>query len=353
MSQTLEQIRVKFTNNIIQIEKHIEYIESFFLATFKMNNDLNQLSPTFYRDQTIDNICSNTSVIKEEIETYIHSLQTKLDLIPIKEHNPNDPSYEDDTPDGDILLYLSTEIHKGISSKEKLFSEAMSILESLCITKGDLIGGERLIQLYENPTELNNLIDIAINDYNVRRATGLQNTISFIKHSSQALDLFDPNNHLNIYRQGFIQVMAFFDCCVFELVESCMENDLFNWISYFSNQSIKTHEMAKHGSLVNFQSELIKSILKNCYVKDLIKIIIEKDKNIFIHNGQDIQKIILEKISRRNAHIHHNGNADNIYLKDHNIYSFSENDYLLIDKTYFNETKCFTTKIVENIANKR
>lgn len=323
MSQKLNGIRDKYRANLTQIKEYIRYIESYFLSTIKMNAHLDEVSPTFFENQTIDNICTNLVQIRAEMITHSNSLQSEIDSIQILEDVDDQTTLRDSTPDGDVLLYLVSEIHKGNSDKDKLFSDVMSFLEVMCITKGDLIGGGRFHELYDQPKYVKRLIDIAFNDENIRKYSSLQKEILQISNSIKALDLFDSTNHMNIYRQSFIQEMAFFDSCVFEIAKICMEDNFFDWLLVFANKNLKTHDIAKYSSFDDFQSAYIQETLKACYVKDIIHILHDKDKAIFELNGQDIYSEIREAINRRNVHIHHNGEADEMYIGEFNVFSAS------------------------------
>ena len=267
----------------------------------------------------------------------------------IPELNP-DVEPMDATAEGDLLLYLISEIKKGVTDKESLFSSAISILEVMCITKGSLIHGDQFYVLYDDHARVRALIDIAFYfkikmDYeeNEKIIDSITSTIDFLR-------LFDPRNHINLYKQSFIQVMAYFDSCVFQLFQIALKHSLFDWLDYFDNKTLKTHDIAKYSSFDELKENLIETLLKSCYVKDLLEILRKKESLLFKTNGIDIFPIIREEINRRNVHIHSNGIADKQYIESYNIHSKSVGDYLAIDITYCHEVIDHTNNVIKAIA---
>lgn len=112
----------------------------------------------------------------------------------------------------------------------------------------------------------------------------------------------------------------------------------------------KTHDLAKYGSFSDFQSAHIQQILKSCYVKDLLKILHDKNKTAFEFSGQDIFPNIGEAINRRNIHIHHDGIVDTMYVSEFNIFSESLGSYLQIGKDYLESVLAITKQIINSLA---
>lgn len=351
MTQRLIAIQEDYKRNIANIEKYIQYIESHFLESMKSNKDIANISPTFYVNQNINNVCVNVALITKEMKEYIDQLYVQLNSIIWNEISKEDPTPEDATPDGDILNWLVCETYQDEHSQETLLKKTMGLVEIMCITKGPLVDGDRYYELYEKPDEVKRLIDIAINISNKKRYYEIRNNIRTIEGFVQALDLFNSANHLNIYRQSFIQILAYFDSCIFKIMQICLEKDFFNWITAFDNASIKRYDMAQYKSFLEFQSAQIYSMLKTRYVKDLLKSINTKNKSLFEVNGKNIFSSLCEMINRRNIHIHHDGIVDEKYLSEFNIYTFEKDMYLEISKEYLQEAITNTENVITNISN--
>lgn len=351
MTQRLIAIQEDYKRNLANIEKSILYIESHFLESMKTNKNIASISPTFYANQTINNVCVNVSRITKEMKGYIDQLYVQLDSIIWNEISEGDPTPEDATPDGDILNWLVRETYQGEYSKELLLRKTMGHVEFMSITKGPFINGERYHELYEKTDEVKRLIEIAINISNKRRYYEIQDNIRIVENFVQALDLFNSANHLNIYRQSFIQIMAYFDSCIFKIMQICLEKDFFNWLKSFENTTIKRYDLAQYKSFLEFQSAQINSMLKACYAKELLKIINAKEKNLFKIGEKNIFSSLCEMINRRNIHIHHDGIVDEKYLSEFNIYTFEKDMYLEISKEYLQEAITNTENVTTNISN--
>lgn len=350
MSQNLEQIRDKYLSDLSQVKDYIQYLESFFLSAIKDNASFVEYSKILFADSTIDTVFLENALIRDEIESFVRVKQSAANMLPFKSRREDLSIPGEDTPEGEVLKYLCEQIRTGIYQQKKLFEVAHSYIEFLCITKGELMGGECFHEMYDSEEKVMSLIDIAREYEGSKQYEKMQQSILSACNSQKALSLFDLDNQLNIYRQCFIQAMAYFDSCIFDILECCMEEEFFAWLPHFENKSIKTHEMAEHGSFDAFQSSHIQSVLKNCYVKDLLTILNTKDVEIFMIDGINRFSVIMEMINRRNIHIHRNGIVDDAYLKKFNIYGASLGNYLRIDKPYLFDMFDVTTEIVKYIA---
>ena len=350
MSDTLLDIRDKYLRDTTEIKDYVRYLENFFITFFRMDNNLQEISPILFSDPVAKNICDNNGAIQNEMYAYFQKVQNEINELDIKEKVPGEPSSEDPNPKGDLLLFLISEIRKGNKDKKLLLHTANSIVEGLCVTKGPLQGGGDYYFLYDNPSEIEKLVDIAIEDEKRRKYNSLHAEKTYVGTSIKALESFDPSNQHNMYKQNFIQIMAYFDSCIFDMVKACMKKDFFEWLSRFENVNIKTHDMSSAGTFEDFKTNHIESTLKKCYVKDLLNILHEKSKGIFEIDGNDIYSKLQEMIGRRNVHIHHNGIADQAYIDKFNIYGFTLGAYLQISKDYFENTVRLTSQIIAAIA---
>lgn len=350
MSNSLQDIRDKYLHDVAYIGEYVQYLEQYFLASIRMIANLNAVTPTFSVNPIISNLCDNNVVIKTEMLGYLQSIEEEMQSLNVKVKAPNEPSWEDPTPAGDMILYLLTEIQKGESDQEKLLKNAQSQIEAMCIIKGDIEGFEDYLFLNDDPSRIRVLVDIATEEFKRRKLRSLNTESSYLGMSAKSLELFDASNQINLYKQNFIQVMAYFDSCIFDLVRFCMGESFFEWLAYFDNVNIKTHDMAACSTFNSFKETQIEAFLKKCYVKDLLNILHSKFSGIFTINGDDVYPVLQEMIGRRNVHIHHNGIADQMYLENFNLFGVSRGDYLEISKGYFDNAITTTTQVVTSIA---
>ncbi len=154
MVNNLNDIRDKYLSDIAQIKNYISYLESFFVFSIAMTKNLGEISPTFSMHPNINNLCDNNAVIRNEMAGYIDKIHKEMNELDIKELNPEDPTSDDSTPQGDILLYLCMEIRKGNRNKQGLIQIAQTVVEAMCIAKGEIEGFEEYSFLYDHPTEI-------------------------------------------------------------------------------------------------------------------------------------------------------------------------------------------------------
>ncbi len=348
---SINDISSKYIVSLDVINNYMKSVKNLITHLCNTRSDIISKLPILYTSILNDNIVEKYQDIVNEICELKDKLEKNINDISENDYD-NCVSADDPTADGDLMLYFCYEIEKGNTNREDLYKKSQAILETLCVTKGPLIHGERFYDLYDNSEDVYKLIDIALNDNLKKRKIELKKDYEIIQQIDKSLELFDIKNMMNIFRQCFIQVMAYFDCCVFELLECVMQNDFFYWLDKFKNTTIKTHEMAEFKTFDEFRNNQIREMLKNCYVKDLLSVLYQIDKNLFIDNGKDIYCEIQELIGRRNVHIHNNGIADQAYISKYNLYKKIEGDYLEINEDIVAKVQNITTLIVNNIAKK-
>lgn len=349
MPNNLQDIRDKYLHDVSYIKDHVQYLEDYFLAVLRLMGNINEVSPTFSATQTINNLCQNNRVIQNEFSEYLHYLNSEMLSLNVVEKQPNDPSGEDPSVEGDVICFLCGSIYKGQNDPEKLFREAQLQVEVISMMKGDLVGFEDYLFLNEHPERIRQLVHIALEESTRRHYESLSAEKGHIHMTAKSLELFDAMNQINMYRQNFIQVMAYFDSCIFDMVRLCMRQNFFEWLLSFDNVNVKTHELASYNDFDTFREAHIESALKKCYVKDLLKIIHCKFNGVFTIDGNDIYPIVQEMLGRRNVHIHHNGIADQMYIENFNIFGASQGDYLRITKEYFDRAMEITKQIITAI----
>lgn len=345
-----KDIKNKFNNDMDAINKYMETVKLLLFSLCKANDDLIAELPILYRSIDSGRLLNNCDKIYVEIEYLRRKINNEIEEWAGGSVKDDDISFNDSTADGDLLLHFYTEIAKGNKNRDELFKSGQSILEALCITKGPLIHGDRFYELYDNSELVYHLIDIALNHSLYEEKVKLKKKLEIINQIEKAIGLFDLNTLMNIYRQCFIQIMSYFDNCVFELMKVYIRNDYFYWLDKFKNTSIKTHEMARFSSFEEFRDAHIEEMLKSCYVRDLLSIIHGIDSTIFKENGVDVYKEIQEAIGRRNVHIHNNGIVDKAYIDGFNIYGLQKGDFLTVDENTVHRIQVLTQMIINNMS---
>ncbi|WP_027701026.1 hypothetical protein [Metaclostridioides mangenotii] len=100
-------------------------------------------------------------------------------------------------------------------------------------------------------------------------------------------------------------------------------------------QKIDYSEIIIYDTMEDFKRAKVEEHIEDIALTKMVKII---DKmNSFITNINSY-KGLLEMISRRNIHIHRGGICDEKYFEtaEGNIYNISLNEYISIDKNYYN-----------------
>ena len=129
-----------------------------------------------------------------------------------------------------------------------------------------------------------------------------------------------------------------------------MDQKFFEWLTCFDNVNVKTHEIAACATFDSFKEIQIETLLKKCYVKDLLYILHNKFGSLFDIDGKDTYPILQEMIGRRNVHVHNNGIVDQMYLEKFNLYGATQGEYLKINKEYFDNATTLTMKVVTSIS---
>lgn len=350
MNNTLNDLRDKYLHDVTYISDYVQYLETFFLASIRMIDNLESVTPTLFSNPMITNLCENNAIIDREMMQHLDHLAAQMRGLNIKERKPEDPCGEDATPEGDVIFSLIADIRKGEHNPEILFQNAQTSVTAMSMMKGDCVGFEGYNYLYDNPSRIRKLVEIAIEEENRRKFKSLSAEKSYISMSVKSLELFDTTNQINLYKQNFIQIMAYFDSCIFDMVRLCIKEKFFQWLSFFDNVNIKTHDIAASSNFDSFKDAQTEAFLKKCYVKDLLNILHSNFSGVFTINGTDVYPVLQEMIGRRNVHIHHNGIVDEMYLTKFNIYGVVSGAYLEITKNYFDNAVELTKQIVTSIA---
>ncbi len=180
---SLKDIQNNYSNSIMNINDYFLHVVNLFSSLCDVKQDLIKFLPTLYSSRTGNDISQNYDKIKIEILSYQDSINKEIQKmkLEIKQDVDATNSPYDATADRDFLSYLNMQIEKGQTDREVRFKESESILETLCITKGPTIHGERFYALYDNRDEVYKLIDIALNN-------GIEEKILRLNKDNASLD---------------------------------------------------------------------------------------------------------------------------------------------------------------------
>ncbi|MCQ4922174.1 hypothetical protein NE686_03700 [Tissierella carlieri] len=163
--------------------------------------------------------------------------------------------------------------------------------------------------------------------------------------------IFDYNNTINVYRQSFILVTTAFDAVIFDISRQIFKDNFFECMDKFNyEKNFKLKEIVAFGNFHNFRDSTIENALKGKYISDVLSVIYEYDKDIFIVDNVDVYEEVMEIISRRNIHIHKRGIVDQRYFEksNGNKYEYSIGEYAFIDSNYYNNTYNLLRKLILN-----
>ena len=348
---SLEDIGNKYLKDMTETSKYMESVKQMFLSlcyTFDGHDEL----PVLLQAILTYDFTTNYQSLVNELTSLQETIQKRIMELGESENSNSGLSPFDGSMEGDLLLCIHIEISKGNRDREALFQACQGIIEAWNFTKGSLIYGDEVAQLSDNKDLVYSLIDVSLKDASYREKVMLQKRLISLSKLIICLELFDTQASVNVYRQSFIQTMAFFDTCIFDLFRTCMKKDYFSWLKYFKNSTIKTQEMSERSSFEDFLNWHIDELLRGCYVKDLLNILKCIDPTIFDDNGKDTFAEVQETIARRNAHLHNNGIVDGVYTSNFNIYNLQEGDYLAIDSAWVEKVQKLTQNVVNNIVTK-
>jgi hypothetical protein len=132
--------------------------------------------------------------------------------------------------------------------------------------------------------------------------------------------------------------MTAFDAYIKEYGKEVFLNNFDKFIKEINKeeQKIKYSEIIKYNTIEDFKRAKVEEHIEDIALTKMVKSI--DNINSFIvsinsYNG------LLEMISRRNIHIHRGGICDKKYFEtaEGNIYNIGLNEYISIDKNYYNE----------------
>ncbi len=329
--------------------------ESIILSAVRDNSNeyLRGIIPSF---NSIEDAQSN-------LEAVVNALENRLDILKYEYSNRDYKEIPDKyinidqrSEMGEFIALILEHISNGETDKNKIAENIRPDLEALCIIKGDLYYGECFVNMYDDEKSLLEVIDVCINIHDNNEIYNIEKSIDLTEYYIKLFEWINIKNSINIYRQSFIQLIAMFDTIVFECYKIKFNNDFFEGLKYFKEGSIKYSELANYQDFETFKNDTIESKLRNCYLKDLLNIARNKNKNLFMVDGIDNYTQFREMINCRNCHIHNNGIVDNAYMgvnnnESFNIFNYNLGDYLGIDKKYFQRTYNMCKTFLYNFVN--
>lgn len=345
IQEELQKKHKRFQEEAEAIKSQVEFIEESVILETVREKRAYLASNLMESNQLDSDIFSQSSEVitklSERKETLIQQLnESEYFEIPERFHGIDGRSDE-----GETIQFIFDMIENGEKDSQEIKKQLMIQLEAMCIINGENIGGDFYLDLYDHPQKISEYIDVCLKLNHNYKIESIRDSIKHIEHHTKLINLVNPQNAINIYRQAFIQLVAIFDAIMFEIFQIRFNTDFFNWLKFFKDGSVKYSEIASYSNFNEFQSFTINDKLKACYLKDLLIIVRNNFKDAFIINSEDCYCNFREMINRRNCHIHNNGIVDNSYLGldnpsqgGFNIFNCISGDYLYIDKDYFNKS---------------
>lgn len=350
--ESLNEIQNRFIEEANAILSQIEFVEESIILPTLRNNGNNHIREIFPSIQTITDAQIKLNDIITSLNVKLNELNdifTSQDYLDIPEEFRNADAR---SAQGECIEYALNLINEGETDREIIAAKMRGDLEAACIIHQDTLVEDFYCELFYNKDSLFKFIDVCLAIHHNKFLYEIEETIRSIKYYLKLFNLINTSKNHNIYRQGFIQLIALFDTIVFDCYRQVFNLDFFNQLKYFKDGSIKYSELANFHDFEEFQASTVNSILKNCYLKDLLKISANQNKTLFVFNGIDYYAKTREMINRRNCHIHNNGIADDSYIngKDEafNIFHQSIGNYLIIDKEYFDNAFKICCSFISN-----
>ena len=343
----------RFRDETIAIESQVELIEESVILETVREKSASLTSAITESNELDSDIFSKANKVIEKLSERKESIIKQLSRNEYYEIPERFYGIDSRSDEGETIQFILEMIEYGETDAQQIYKELMTQLETMCIVNGENMGGEFYLDLYDNPQNINQYIDVCRKlNHNVQ-IDSLRDSIKHIEHHIKLINLVNPQNPINIYRQAFIQFVAVFDAIMFEIFQIRFNSDFFNWLKFFKDGSVKYSEIANYSTFDEFQSTIINEKLKACYLKDLLIIVRNNFKDTFIIDEEDCYSNFREMINRRNCHIHNNGIVDNSYLGldnpsqgGFNIFSYIAGDYLLIDKHYLTKSLNMCDKFI-------
>lgn len=342
----MQKIIDGFNSEVNNIKEYVKFLEENIIANSISTRNINEI---------FKNLSSLRCNSNDEIK-YINDILKNLEVEEL-------PQWFKDidvrSNEGGIIDYILETINDGDKDDiEEIMESIKEELELQCMMFGETEDGDFLCTLHNDEEKLKEFISLS-------KVLHLNNTYFDYKHRleqlnnyNKALNLIDTKNNTNIYRQAFVQLIFVFDSVIFDVIRYKFNEDFFRWVNFFKkDDTIKLKDIGNNENFEEFRSMVIEKQLKNCYIKDLIDILYNNYKDVFIIDNKDAYVDFREIINRRNCHIHNNGIIDNSYLginkinsnPQYNKYNFQLGEYAEIDKKYFENTLYYCNKLIENL----
>ncbi|MBU3177651.1 hypothetical protein KPL47_15055 [Clostridium estertheticum] len=176
----------------------------------------------------------------------------------------------------------------------------------------------------------------------------LQEIVRDLERFDVLVKVNDEENVLNVYRQGFILLIAGFDASIFDMIKVLLTNKFFEYIANFNKEGkIKLQDMSNYNNFENLRDEIIISALRGKYIKDLLEIL----KKLDVQHVNEHYSNLIECVKRRNIHLHNQGKVDAQYLENCNIFGFTEGKIAKIDSDYLVDVFELCDDTIESIYN--
>jgi hypothetical protein len=350
--ESLVDIRNRFEKESESIKKYIDFMEeNTSLPEWRNIDNIFKILLKFkiytdsYDEEENENIYLSTpSLILETLKKYYLMLPSKIEEIKgtaneILMHGIIENVKKDDTIES-VLTYVTMgyeEIEEPIQTLEELGryfdKEIKSLLDFQKIHNMDFVDeyNEKVSRGEDKYIKNTFLYKVIIEEIDA---------LEYVSEEiGQAEILFNMNNEkniLNIYRQGFILLVAGFDAVVFDMVKLLMNNRFFEYIDklYNKDKNMKMRDLSNYENFNEFKDNIVNEGLKGKYIKDLVEILKDLGVDYIVQNFSTL----MECLNRRNIHLHNQGKVDKKYMEKFNIHSLSENEIAKIDRDYFENT---------------
>ena len=346
----------QFLQEVVQLNSYIEYMEQNFYLRFRFVQGLegaetlgrlvNQYS---FDADTISAQKRNYRVLKklmESLETLLLDYEQKISLMREIKRPRMTNKVKQLFEEGNFREYEEADYWENDVS----FYEHLSGLDPE-VEKRNIDSAPGSEEYYSQYTvkDYKRALEIMKYDAYKQEKDELEMHYELLKDYPVHFRLFDMHNPVNIYRQSFISLLASFDAAIFDLFRKIYKKDFFV-IEGLTGRSPKI-SLASYSSYDELREKVMDEYLGKVYAAELLRVLHSFKVQVFLVDGIDIYDDLCEIISRRNAHIHNKGNADQKYFEKGNgavKYGIKNGQYLPIDSMYYRNVSNLLQKFIMN-----
>lgn len=350
MAKSTEQ----FLQELVQLNSYIEYMEQNFYLRFRFVQGLegaetlgrlvNQYS---FDSDTVSAQKRNYRVLKKlmaSLENLLLEYEQKISSMQEINRPRMTKKVKQLFEEGNFREYEEADYWENNISFYEHLSRLDPEMEKRHIDSAP--GSEEYYSQY-TVNDYKRALEIMKYDAYVQEKEELEMHYELLKDYPVHFKLFDMHNPVNIYRQSFISLLASFDAAIFEIFRKIYKKDFFV-IEGLTGRSPKI-SLAGFNSYEELREKVMDEYLSKVYASELLRILHSYNVQMFLIDARDIYDDLCEIISRRNAHIHNKGNADQKYFEKGNgaiKYGIKNGQYLPIDSLYYRNTSDLLQKFI-------